>query len=221
MDGPGEWHVLSVAAAQYILTDPNIQVLAAVRHSWRPVTRWVNAYRPSGMFDQGIMVGSNLGKKWSHNETVNYFAVRQPNQIQLASTAAAPHSSPIIHSWRDPYRHLGGNGNATTAAGRATYFASDFHAVRRGLQSELLRQHDARPQLTPSSSLRSATHNTGASLDDERLHDRRKFGQTARMGDMQFQYQYFYKPANGIYFPVHHDDVGTGSGVTSRRTNCA
>jgi len=32
------------------------------------------------------------------------------------------------------------------------------------------------------------------------------------MGDMRFSIQYFYKPPTHL-FPVHDDDVGTGSGV--------
>jgi len=39
------------------------------------------------------------------------------------------------------------------------------------------------------------------------------WGQTARAGDFQLQYQYFYKPANGFVSQFTDDDVGTGSGV--------
>ena len=39
------------------------------------------------------------------------------------------------------------------------------------------------------------------------------FGQEARLGDMQIQYQYFRKPANAFVSQFTDDDVGSGSGV--------
>jgi len=38
--------------------------------------------------NQGVVVGSNLGKKWRVDFQAGYSTVREPNQIQLASTAA-------------------------------------------------------------------------------------------------------------------------------------
>ena len=67
---------VQLAAAQYILTDPNTQVVAAGSPFLTAGYSLGQRVPSSGFFDQGITVGSNIGKKWSHNETVNYFGAR-------------------------------------------------------------------------------------------------------------------------------------------------
>jgi hypothetical protein len=167
----------------------------------------------SGMFDQGLTVGSNLGKKWSHNETVNYFAVREPNQIQLASTsngAALFATNPIVGATLTS--NLGGTGNGTTTAGGAILTASDFRVVRGAFNLN----YSGSPIMghtVPFALLLQATHNTGASFDNNGYVLGAAVGQTTRPGDIQLQYQYFYKPGNAFISQFSDDDVGTGSGV--------
>ncbi len=122
---------IQAAAAQYILTEPNIQVLSASSPFLAAGYSAGQRVPSSNLFDQGVTVGSKIGKKWSHNETVNYFVVREPNQIQLASTAGGAAlfaNSPIVGA--NLISNLGETGNATTTPGGATYFASAFHVVR-------------------------------------------------------------------------------------------
>ena len=57
------------------------------------------------------------------------------------------------------------------------------------------------------------THNTGAKIEQNAFMVGAAVGQAARLGDFQFQYQYFYKPANAFISQFSDDDVGTGSGV--------
>src|SRR6185369_6129342 len=102
------------------------------------------------------------GKKWSHNETINYFAVREPNQIQLASTAngaALFQNSPVVGATL--ISALGETGNATTTPGGGTYFASAFHVVRGAFNlnhsGRMFRGHNYPFQLFVQT-----THNTGA-----------------------------------------------------------
>src|SRR5262249_37235523 len=76
---------VQLAAAQYILTDPNVTVLVSTSPYVTAGYKVGQRVPSSNLFDQGITVGSNITKKWSHTETFNFFAVREPNQIQLAS----------------------------------------------------------------------------------------------------------------------------------------
>src|SRR5262249_6148671 len=58
------------------------------------------------------------------------------------------------------------------------------------------------------------THNTGGrGIDNNGYMLGASIGQTQRLGDVQFQYQYFYKPANAFISQFSDDDVGTGAGV--------
>jgi hypothetical protein len=207
---------VEVKAAQYLLTDPNVQVV--------PATGTNSAFLAAGyalgqrvpssdLYDQGITVGSNLGKKWSHNETVNYFAVREPNQIQLASTAGgAPlfQTSTILGATL--ISALGGTGNATTTPGGAIYFANAFHVVR-GAFNLNYSGNTILGHTYPFQLFLQTTHNTGAGFDNNAYALGFSYGQAARLGDVQFQYQYLYKPANAFVSQFTDDDVGTGSGV--------
>ncbi len=164
----------------------------------------------SGFFDQGITIGSNLGKKWSHNETVNFFAVREPNQIQLASVNGAGFTNnPVVGATLTS--NLGETGNATTTSGGAIYF-SGFKVVREAFNlnysGSTVHNHNV-----PFALFLQATQNTDTSVASKAYMLGASFGQTTRPGDIQFQYQYFYKPANAFVSQFTDDDIGTGSGV--------
>jgi hypothetical protein len=201
------------AAAQYLLTDPNTQIVP-------PGSPFISIGYPqgtrvpsSGLFDQGITVGSNIGKKWSHNETFNFFAVREPNQIQLASTAngaALFANNPIVGAVL--IGNLPETGNATTTLGGPVYFADGFEVVRGAFNlnysGKSMYGHNY-----PFQFMFQATHNTKASIQNNGFMGGFAFGQTARLGDMQFQYQYFRKEANAFVSQFTDDDIGSGSGV--------
>ncbi|MEP7355395.1 MAG: putative porin [Acidobacteriota bacterium] len=204
---------VQVAAAQYILTDPNIQVLPAGSPFLAAGYSVGQRVPSSNLLDQGITVGSNIGKKWSHNETFNYFVVREPNQIQLASTnggAALFANSPVVGATLTS--NLGETGNATTTAGGATYFASEFHVSKGGLNlnysGKAWKGHNF-----PVSFFIQGTHNSGASFDQNGFMVGGNIGSVAKLGDVQFQYQYYYKPANAFISQFSDDDVGTGAGT--------
>jgi hypothetical protein len=204
---------IQLGLAQYILTDPNIQVVPTGSPFVNAGYKVGQRVPAANLFDQGITVGSNLGKKWSHNETVNFFVMRQPNQIQLASTAlGAPlfQNNPIVGATL--ISSLGGSGNATTTSGGAIYYASDFHVVRGAFNLNYSGSQWMGHNF-PFQLFLQGTHNSGAKIDETGYMLGASWGQAARLGDFQFQYQYFYKPANAFISQFTDDDVGTGSGV--------
>ncbi len=204
---------VQLAAAQYILTDPNVQVLPAGSPYLAAGYSVGQRVPSSNLFDQGITVGSNLGKKWSHNETFNYFTVREPNQIQLASTAGGAAlfaNSAVLGATL--IGNLPETGNATTTPGGATYFAKDFH-VLRGAFNLNYSGGEWNGHKFPVQFFVQGTHNTGASIENNGYMLGASVGQAAKFGDFQLQYQYFKKPANGFISQFTDDDVGSGSGV--------
>jgi hypothetical protein len=202
-----------LSAAQYILTDPNIQVVPTGSPFLAAGYKVGQRIPSSNLLDQGITVGGNLGKKWSANFTVNYFAVREPNQIQLASTTGGAvlfANNPVVGATL--ISNLGETGNATKTAGGAIYYASAFHVVREALNlnysGNVIHGHNF-----PFAVFLQGTHNRGAKIENNGYMLGAAWGQTARLGDFQLQYQYFYKPANAFVSQFTDDDVGTGSGV--------
>jgi len=202
---------VQVAAAQYILTDPNTPIVPA--GSPFLTIGYLQGQRvpSSGLFDQGITVGSNIGKKWSHNEIFNFFAVRDPNQIQLASSNGAGFTNSAIVG-AVLTSNLGETGNATTTAGGPVYFAEGFEVVRAAFNLNYSGRM-VYGRNYPFQLFFQTTHNTKASVENNGFMGGFAFGQTARLGDMQFQYQYFRKEANAFVSQFSDDDIGSGSGV--------
>ena len=199
-------------AAQYILTNPNIPIVPAGSPFLMAGYSLGQRVPSSAMFDQGITVGGNLNKKWTINALVNYNVIREPNQIQLASTAAGfpALTSPVLGAALTGA--LPQVGNATTANGGAIYFADGFNVIHGGLNLNYsgtqIYGHNFPFQL-----FLQGTRNTKASIDQNGYMLGAAFGQVARLGDVQVQYQYLYKPANGFISQFSDDDVGTGTGV--------
>ena len=204
---------VQLAAAQYILTEPNIQVVPAGSPFLAAGYKVGQRVPSSNLFDQGITVGSNLGKKWSHNETLNYFAIREPNQLALAATnngAALFATSGVVGSTL--ISNLPETGNPTTTPGGATFFASQFHVIRGAFNLNYSGSQWMGHNF-PFQLFLQGTHNRGASIDQNGYMLGASIGQTARLGDVQLQYQYFYKPGNAFISTLTDDDVGSGAGV--------
>lgn len=199
-------------AAQYILTNPNTPIVAAGSPYLSAGYALGQRVPSAAMFDQGIVLGSSLGKKWSHNWTGNYLIVREANQIQLASTAAGYplFTSPILGATLTG--PLTQTGNATTTNGGATYYASDFR-VLRGAVNLNYSGTEWMGHNFPLTLFLQGSHNTGAKTYQNGYALGAAFGQAVRLGDVQLQYQYLYKPANAFISQFTDDDVGTGTGV--------
>jgi len=128
----------------------------------------------SGMFDQGIMVGSNLGKKWSHNETVNYFAVRQPNRSSSLRRRRGAALFANIRSWRDLIGNLGGHGERNDRRRRPTVLRERLPMWSRAFNLNYSGSM-MHPQL-PLPVLCAGHAQHGASLDENAFMIGGKFG---------------------------------------------
>ncbi|PWU11476.1 MAG: hypothetical protein C5B51_02640 [Terriglobia bacterium] len=203
---------IQFGAAQYILTDPNTQIVPAGSPFLAAGYRVGQRIPSSALFDQGITVGNNFGSKWSQNVIANYFAMREPNQIQLASTAGGAAlfaNSPILGATL--IGNLPGTGNATTTAGGAMYFGG-FQVIRVAYNLNYTGTQWHRHNF-PFALFGQTTHNFLGRIENNGYMLGAAIGQTTNPGDIQFQYQYFYKPANAFVSQFTDDDVGTGAGV--------
>jgi Putative porin len=199
-------------AGQYILTNPNVQVVPAgspYLNAGYVLGQRINA---STLLDQGVVVGGNLGKKWRTDAKFAYFTVGDPNQIQLASTAAGQGLVTNAVLGATISSNLGATGNATTTNGGAIYSAGGFDVLHYGWNlnyaGSMIKGHNF-----PFALFLQGTHNTSASVQNNGYMLGASWGQAARLGDVQFQYAYIFKPANAFVSQFTDDDVGTGSGV--------
>jgi len=196
---------------QYILTNPNVQIVAALSPYLSAGYAQGQRVPSSDLFDQGVVLGSNLGKKWRMDVQVGYSTVREPNQIQLASSTGTGFLSNSVLGGT-----LTGNlpqvGNATTTVGGSIYSAGGFDVTHYGgnlyYAGKSWRGHNM-----PFVLFLQGTHNKAASSQNNGYMLGASIGQAAKLGDVQFQYAYFYKPANAFVSQFTDDDVGTGSGV--------
>ncbi len=199
-------------AGQYILTNPNVLVVPAGSPYLNAGYLLGQRIASSDLFDQGVVVGGNFNKKWRSDFTFGYSSVREPNQIQLASTAAGQGLVTNAVLGATISSALGQSGNATTTSGGAIYSAGGFDVLHYGLNlnysGSALHGHNF-----PVAIFLQGTHNKAASDQNNGYMLGASIGQAARLGDVQFQYAYFYKPANGFVSQFTDDDVGTGSGV--------
>jgi hypothetical protein len=199
-------------AGQYILTNPNVQIVPA--GSPYLAAGYVQGQRipSSDFFDQGVVLGSNLGKKWRVDFQAGYSTVREPNQIQLASTAAGQGLVTNAILGGTISSNLGATGNATATSGGAIYSAGGFDVIHYGgnlyYAGKSWMGHNM-----PFVLFLQGTHNKAATGQNNGYMLGASIGQAAKLGDIQFQYAYFYKPANAFVSQFTDDDVGTGTGV--------
>jgi len=202
-----------IKGGQYILTNPNVTVVPANSPFLTAGYALGQRVPSADLFDQGITIGTNLGAKWRTDWTFSYSTVREPNQIQLASVNSTVNLftvNPVLGATLTG--NLPQTGNATTTAGGAIYTAGGFDVLHYGANlnytGTMWKGHNFPFQL-----FLQGTHNKGADNQNNGYMLGAAIGQAARLGDVQFQYAYFYKPANAFVSQFTDDDVGTATGV--------
>jgi hypothetical protein len=202
---------VELRGGQYILTNPNVTIVPAGSPYLNAGYALGQRVPSSDLFDQGIVVGSNLGEKWRTDATFGYSTIREPNQIQLASSAGTGFTSNAVLG-ATLTSNMPQVGNATTTPGGAIYTAGGFDVFHYGWNlnyaGNMIKSHNF-----PFALFLQGTHNKASSNQNDGYMLGAAYGQAARLGDVQFQYAYFYKPANGFVSQFTDDDVGTGSGV--------
>ncbi len=212
--GPNPLGVTSVElrAGEYILTNPAVYVLAPnspfVAAGYEPGRK----VRDANLFHPGATMRGRLSSAWDHQFTGDFQFYRNPNQIQLASTAAGYGAliNPAIGL--NLSGAMGATGNATTAPGGAVYFAPNYRIAHFGYRLErrgvLLGGREF-----PAWVDFQGSRNLGAWPARDAFMISGNFGSVKQAGDMRFLYQFAVKDANSLISQFTDDDLGTGSGV--------
>jgi len=210
-------------AAQYVFTNPNVQVLPSTAQCAGATPPANCAYVAAGfapgrkvpstnMFDQGVVVTASPSEHWTHQFTLNFEIWRNPNSIQLASLASG---FPLLGNSYYGVALSGaisGLGNGTTTKGGAIFAADSFHIGQVVYRLDYKGWKSKRQGFPVSLEFHGA-RNFGADFYGNALLGQISAGETKKFGDVAFKYGFFYKQANSMISQITDDDVGTGTGV--------
>ena len=207
---------LELRAGQYILSNPNVAIVTAGSPLAQAGAVIGSTGRSSNLFHQGVLINQKFNDRWSSQFGGDLQLYRNPNQIQLASTAngvALIVQNGLGIALSGP---LTGTGNATTTSGGAIYTARNFQIARltyrlnwAGFQSG--------GRAYPVTFNFQAARNVGIGLPErDAMLASFQIGKVAKRGDMAFLYVFSSKGANSMISQVTDDDLGTNSGVNIR-----
>ncbi len=168
--------------------------------------------RAAKLYHPGLLVQGDLGARWSHQFTSDVQIYRNPNQIELASTAAG---FPVLIGPAIGLALTGpitGRGNATTTPGGAVYSAPDFHVARLAWRIER-KGVKLRGREVPAWLDFQVARNAGAARLRDAMIASANLGAVRQFGDVRFLYQFAIKDANALISQFTDDDLGTGTGV--------
>jgi len=203
-------------AGQYIFSNPNVAIItpgSPLDHAGQVVG---TTGRSANLFHQGVLVNQTFNERWSQQVGGDIQLYRNPNQIQLASTAEG------LVLLIQPGLGLtlsappGGTGNATTTPGGAIYTASGFQVARftyRLNYAGWQRGTHAYPLTFNAQYSKNVA--TGVNERDAMIATA-QLGRVTKKGDASFLYIFSIKGANALISQVTDDDLGTGSGVNIR-----
>jgi len=207
---------LEFRAGQYILSNPNVAIVTAGSPLAQAGAILGSTGRSSNLFHQGLLLNQKFNDRWSSQFGGDLQLYRNPNQIQLASTAngvALIVQNGLGLALSGP---LSGTGNATTTPGGAIYTARNFQIARLTYRLNWA-GFKTGGRTYPVAFNVQAARNVGVGIRErDAFLGSLQIGKVAGRGDMAFLYVYSNKGANSIISQVTDDDLGTGSGVNIR-----
>ncbi len=207
---------LELRAGQYIFSNPNVAIVTAGSPLAQAGAVVGSTGRSSNLFHQGVLLNQKFNDRWSSQLGGDVQLYRNPNQIQLASTAngvALMVQNGLGIALSGP---LTGTGNATTTSGGAIYTARNFQIARLTYRLNWT-GFKAGGRTYPVTFNVQAARNVGVGIRErDAFLGSLQIGKVAGRGDMSFLYVYSTKGANAIISQLTDDDLGTGSGVNIR-----
>jgi len=207
---------LELRAGQYILSNPNVAIVTAGSPLALAGDKVGSTGRSANLFHQGLLLNQKFNDRWTSQLGGDIQIYRNPNQIQLASTAAGV---PLIVqnglgiTLSGP---LTGTGNATTTAGGAIYTARNFQIARLTYRLNWA-GFKSGSRTYPVTFNVQASRNVGISFNErDAMLASLQIGKVANRGDIAFLYVFSQKGANSMISQVTDDDLGTNSGVNIR-----
>jgi hypothetical protein len=207
---------LEFRAGQYILSTPNVAVIAPNSPLARAGEIVGTAGRSATLFHQGLLVNQKFNERWNSQFGGDIQLYNHPNQIQLASTQdglVLLVQPGIGIALSGP---LPGTGNATTTPGGVVYTAPGFQVARltyRLNYAGFTRGDHTFPVVFNVQVARNVA--TGLNERDAMLAAL-QIGRITKRNDTSFLYVFAIKGANSMISQVTDDDLGTGTGVNIR-----
>ena len=210
---------LELRAGQYILSNPNVAVIAPGSPLARAGEIVGTTGRSANLFHQGLLLNQTFNEKWSSQIGGDLQLYRHPNQIQLASSTDGlvlliqPGLGLALSG------SLSSSGSATTTPGGAMFTAPGFQIARltyRLNYAGFTRGDHSYPVTFNAQVARNVA--TGLNERDSMLAAL-QVGRITKRGDMSFLYIFTIKGANSLISQVTDDDLGPGVGVNIRTSH--
>lgn len=207
---------VELRAGQYWFSNPNVAIITAGSPLALAGADIGTIGRSANLFHQGILVNQQFSKNWNQQFGGDVQVFREPNQIQLASTAAGVVLIVQPGLGLTLSGPMTGTGNATTTPGGAIYTAENFHIgrVTYRLNNSGFKIGDHPYPITFNVQL-ARNFGTDQPQRDAMLAAL-QIGRPVKRGDMSFLYVFSIKGANSLISQLTDDDLGTASGVNIR-----
>ena len=207
---------LELRAGQYIFSNPNVAIVTAGSPLAQAGAIIGSTGRSSNLFHQGLLLNQKYNDRWSSQMGGDIQLYRNPNQIQLASTAngvALIVQNGLGIALSGP---MTGTGNATTTPPPAIYTARNFQIARVTYRLNWA-GFQGGGRTYPIAFNIQAARNVGVGINErDAMLAAIQVGKVANRGDMAFLYVFSSKGANSMISQVTDDDLGTNSGVNIR-----
>lgn len=207
---------LEFRAGQYIFSNPVVAIVTAGSPLAQAGAVIGSTGRSSNLFHQGFVVNQKYNDRWSAQFGGDIQLYRNPNQIQLASTAngvALIVQGGLGITLSGP---IAGTGNATTTPGGAIYTARNFQIARLSYRLNWAGWKSGGHDYPVVFNIQAA-RNIGIGLNErDAMLAALQIGRATKRGDMAFVYLFTIKGANALISQLTDDDLGTGSGVNIR-----
>src|SRR3989442_1886923 len=207
---------LEFRAGQYIFSNPNVAIVTAGSPLALAGDKVGSTGRAANLFHQGLLLNQKFNDRWSSQFGGDIQIYRNPNQIQLASTAngvALIVQNGLGITLSGP---VTGTGNATTTSGGAIYTARNFQIARLTYRLNWAGFKSGNHTYPVAFNFQAA-RNVGIGLKErDAMLASFQIGKVVNRGDMAFLYVFSTKGANSMISQVTDDDLGTNSGVNIR-----
>jgi hypothetical protein len=207
---------LELRAGQYFLTNPNVAIVTAGSPLAQAGAVIGSTGRAAQLFHQGLLLNQKYNDRWSSQFGGDLQLYRNPNQIQLASTAngvAIIVQNGLGIALAGP---IGGTGNATTTPGGAIYTARNFQIARLTYRLNWTGFQKGGHDYPVTFNLQAARNIAIGLPERDAMLAALQIGRTTKGGDMAFLYVFAIKGANAFISQFTDNDLGTGSGVNIR-----
>jgi uncharacterized coiled-coil protein SlyX len=210
---------LEFRAGQYILSTPNVAVIAPNSPLARAGEVVGTAGRSARLFHQGLLANQTFNKRWSSQLGADIQLYDHPNQIQLASTQdglvllVQPGLGIALSG------PLPGTGNATTTPGGVVYTAPGFQVARLTYRLNYAGFTHGDHAFPVTFNVQLARNVATGLNERDAMLAALQVGRITKRGDTSFLYVFAIKGANSLISQVTDDDLGTGTGVNIRTSH--